>query len=799
MTKLPMLVGHSGRFLRSSVLTVFLILLALNPLFVPSSHAQQQCNGTPSVQKWVYPPSVEAGDPVTVSITVGGCSGEVSEPIPFDGVLLIDMSNSMDDDPPYSDPNDLRIDAAISFVNCVAADTELAIVTFSSDANLVQTMTSDKPLLVSQLDGLRGQAEGSTNMYDGMVLAQQHLTSLSSGQRERFIILLADGEDNSGHSSSEFFTLANNAAGHNIRYLTIALGSQADLFSLFTIATLTDGQWFTSADASELQGVYDTTCALAGSIAKTRQIELQEKLSAGVGVVPGSVVSDIPLTTSQIGLFESSGQIIGNIGTLGSTEGAFLQFDVTSDCLTPDSEQESVEEVVDHASSKVTYIFGVNEGEIPVPERSFVCTRPGDLRVNKEYDFVDSKLYITLESRYLSGTGNNIIQDIEVIERPSIWFQANPATASPPLSYLFPGSRFDTLVWKIAELGPGEIRTLSVYLEPMVCSENYNPPIPVNATKTAGGDPGRISYVRPDGTAGHIKMPFEEGSLSDVDPCDGRPDLVVAPAFSFSEYQNPPQIHPRQVLYNHESPWIWVDAYVGNGFWNGTSENVGDYISGAELAPSTTVPVDKRITVQGNGDYFYVDSKNVIYVKVANVGEKQTQVLDPGAKLLVYNHVTHHWDMLGAEALEALDLNDEKLLVFKLGQNVIQPEHIRAYALSPLEAMKIIRTLDPNLANRIDSWASGNISQWNTLANMPAIVPQDVLDILPDQCPWYDPFCWFVTTLHDQFENFLANLGSHMAWGKPSMKVSVILATADLEKHTHNNSSSEVIIIGEPN
>ncbi len=799
MTKPALSVGHSGGTLQCSMLAVFLVLLALNLLLVPSSRAQQQCNGTPFIQKWVDPPSAEAGDPVSVLITVGGCSGEVSEPIPFDGVLLIDMSNSMDDDPPYSDPNDLRIDAAISFVKCVAADTKLAIVTFSTDANLVQAMTSDKPLLESKLEGLKGQADGSTNMYDGMALAQQHLTSFSSGQRERFIILLADGEDNSGHSSSEFFTLANNAAGHNIHYLTIALGSGADLFSLFTIATLTDGESFTSTDASGLQGVYDTICALAGSIAKTRQIELHEKLDSGVAVVPGSVMSDIPLTDSQITQFESSGLIIGSIGTLGSTEGRFLKFDVAADCLTPDSEQESIEVDIDDASSKVTYIFGVNEGEVPVPEKSFVCTRPGDLRVNKEYDFADSKLYITLESRYLPGTGNNIIKDIEVIERPSIWFQANPTTASPPLNDLFPGSLNDTLVWKIAALNPGETKTLSVYLDPMACSANYHPPIPVNATKTAGGDPGRISYIRPDGTAGKIEMPFETGSLSAVDPCDGRPDLAVVPAFAFSEYRMPPPVLPRQVLYNHETPWIWVDSEVGNGFWNGTSENVADYIAGAELAPSTTVPVDKRITVQGNGDYLHVNSKNMVYVKVANVGDKQTQVIDPGAKLLVYNHATLHWDMLGAEAIQALDLNDEKLLVFKLAPNQIQPEHNKAYAVSPIEAMQIVRALDPNLANRIRSWASGNLSQWNVLSNLPAITPQDLLDVLPDQCPLYDPYCWFVTTLHDRFEAFLANRGRQMAWGKPSMNVSVILSAANLEKHTHNNSSSEVIIIGEPN
>ena len=740
MTILAVFFGKSGRIPRFFVLSVFFILLALNPLFVPSSHAQSQCNGTPSVHKSIYPPTVEAGDPVTVVITVSGCSGEVSEPIPFDGVLLIDMSNSMDDDPPYSDPNDLRIDAAISFVNCVAADTELAIVTFSSNANLVQSMTSDQPLLVSKLDGLRGQADGSTNMYDGMVLAQQQLTSFSSGERERYIILLSDGEDNSGHNAGEFVTLVNNAADHDIQYLTIALGSEADLFSLITFAELTDGRWFTSTDASQLQGVYDTICTLAGSIAKTRKIELHERLSAGVEVVPGSIISNIPFATGQIAVFESSGQIVGDIGTLGSTEGAFLQFEVTADCLTPDSEQESVEVVVDDVSSKVIYTFGVNEGEVPVPERTFECTRPGDLRINKEYDFVESKLYITLESRYLPGTDNNIIKNIVVIERPSFWFQASPASASPTLSYLFPGSQYDTLVWEIAELGPREIITLSVYLEPMACSENYHPPIPVNATKNTGGEPGWVSYVRPDGTKGKIVMPFEEASLSDVDPCDGRPDLAVAPAFSFSEYLNPPAILPMQVLYKHESPWMWVDSEVGNGFWNGTSENVGDYIRGAELASSTTVPVDKRITVQGNGDYFYVDAKNIIYVKVANVGDKQTQVLDPGAKLLVYNHATHHWDMLRTEAIQALEVNDEKLIEIKLVPNAIQPEHNRAYALPPLEAMKIIRALDSNLAGRIRSWANSNLPQWDTLVNHPAIVPMDELYILTDECPFLDPF-----------------------------------------------------------
>jgi hypothetical protein len=148
--------------------------------------------------------------------------------------------------------------------------------------------------------------------------------------------------------------------------------------------------------------------------------------------------------------------------------------------------------------------------------------------------------------------------------------------------------------------------------------------------------------------------------------------------------------------------------------------------------------------------------------------------------------------------MQTLEANDEKLIEIKVLPNAIQPEHIRAYALPPLEAMNIIRTLDPNLAGRIRSWANNNPSQWDTLVNQPAIVPQNLLDILPDECPFLDPFCWFSTTLQDRFEQFLTGQGIHMAWGKPSINVSVLLATANLEKHTHNNSSSEIIIIGQP-
>src|SRR5512139_2201246 len=82
--------------------------------------------GEPGITKYRSPDRVEAGQPVTVTIRIEGSSGEVPEPVPFDGVLVIDQSGSMAD----NDPSNKRIDAAESFVDCVAPMSRLGIVKY---------------------------------------------------------------------------------------------------------------------------------------------------------------------------------------------------------------------------------------------------------------------------------------------------------------------------------------------------------------------------------------------------------------------------------------------------------------------------------------------------------------------------------------------------------------------------------------------------------------------------------------------------------------------------------------------
>jgi hypothetical protein len=743
------------------------------------------------------PTSVEAGDPVHVLVSVQGCSGILTQPVNFDGVLVIDMSNSMDDDPPQSDPTDKRLDAAIAFVNCVAPQTRLAVVTFSDDAELLQALTSDKSILRSKIDSLRGRADGSTNMYDAMDIAQQHLIDFSYAGREKFIILLTDGMDNSGHSDLDFMNLADDAHGHGIRYLTIGLGEEADLARLFMIAVRTGGEWYISVDASQLLQIYTVICQYLTYQAKTREITLIERLNPQVKVVPGSVVSDIEgLTQEQINEFVTTGQMNVSLVALGSGEGKFVRFDIFSNCLNPDSVEERVNIGIDDLSSKVTYFFGNQEGQVMVPQRIFECTRPGDLRCRKEYDFRTSILTITCESRYLPGAAGNTIRNIRIIERPSIYFQPRLSSVSPPATLVFPETRTDVLVWEIPKLGPQEVIRLTVYLEPTVCSSQYAPPIVVNAGKDTGGGPGEISYLRPNGTSNTIPMPIIRTSLSNVETCDGRADISIAPAYTFSEYDQPPQFSPHSVLFKHDSSAIWVDSYVPNGFWDGVAENVGDYISGATLREtSSALPAEERIQVFGQGDFFKVDSKNSVIARIGNHGSKASGVITNGATLYVYNYVSSNWESIASENIPQIAPGERKLLKFPISQNTLQARHIKPYSLPLRYVMRLISILNPNLGTRMRDWANSNPSQWSSLENQGEILPEDVLNMLPNTCPWYDPYCWVTTTLRERFQQFLSQYGDVIAWGNRSAKTRIMLKGPDSERHTNNNISEEIFIV----
>jgi hypothetical protein len=751
--------------------------------------SQQTCNGTPDVNKWILTSSVEAGDPVGVSISVVGCTGEVNTLIPFSGALLIDMSLSMDD----SDSNDKRFDAAIDFVNCVSSGTELALIYFRDEATLRQQLTTDQDDLIGNINWLRNQANsGGTNMYDAMLLGQEELINTNS-QGEKFIILLADGGDTSNHSPSDFENLLMQAQSHNIRYYNIFLstgpGNIPGYTALELIAERTDGESYLGTDPSQLSQLYLEICDIAGRLVSTRDIVLYEKLNSNVEIIPGTIWSDIEsISQGDFDLFESSGEITADIGKLESSEGRSIGFEVNSHCLSPDSDEESIEVNVDDGSSIVTYNFGPYSGEVEVPLRTFECYKPGNLRVEKDYDLQTSVLSISLQNMYSAIPGkDNTIRNIRVIDNPSIYFQPRLSSAAPPIQTVFADALTDWLLWEIHELDPKETKTLKINLESRVCSNyRYSPPIDVNAGKNTGGGPGHIHYTRPDGTSDIIIMPFERTSLPMVETCDGRADIWIEAAYTYYEYMYSPEIDPYSALPKHESPHIWVDSEEELGFWDWSSESVGDFIIGASATSTDTgIPIERRIRVLRQGDVFSAISNNKIMVRIRNTGSELSEVLSTGARLLVFNHnhaVPSAWHLIGTEALPQINPQDSELISFLIAPNTLRPEHIRPYALTVEDAMQIISVLSPMVAANIRIWANSHTSEWSSLESQGKILPGDLLNVLNGRPKVF-------------FRNFLNSFGDTIAWGKPYAIVKVVVDEVTSEKHTNNNLSTEIIIV----
>ena len=78
--------------------------------------------------------------------------------------IAFDVSGSME-----GEPLQVAKESAISLVNSVPDGTPISLVSFGSQANLVQEATTDKNSVVAAIDSL--QANGETALYDGIVEA----------------------------------------------------------------------------------------------------------------------------------------------------------------------------------------------------------------------------------------------------------------------------------------------------------------------------------------------------------------------------------------------------------------------------------------------------------------------------------------------------------------------------------------------------------------------------------------------------------------------------------------------------
>jgi VWFA-related protein len=132
--------------------------------------------------------------------------------LPLNVALVLDLSDSIG---PFLGP--LR-DAASTTLAALKPEDEVALFTFSTEAELRVPLTKDKTTIVEQISSFK--AGGATNINDGIFAAAEYLLK-SAPKGRRVIILISDdvGTDAGGQGTRDIVTetMAADAAVYNLK------------------------------------------------------------------------------------------------------------------------------------------------------------------------------------------------------------------------------------------------------------------------------------------------------------------------------------------------------------------------------------------------------------------------------------------------------------------------------------------------------------------------------------------------------------------------------------------------------
>ncbi len=188
--------------------------------------------------------------------------------IPFDLVLLIDLSGST------SDKRDLIRKSTQSFIEAARPSDRLAIVTFADTTEVVCPLTADRARLIESANRIEGT--GGTRLWDALKFTLDNVVGPRTLGRRRAIVLMTDGVDNAlagGREGSEisFADLLEAVRKNDELIIPIYLDTERDrVFNSFgkrlyenarkTLALLAQesgGPYYTARKIGDLNGVYD--------------------------------------------------------------------------------------------------------------------------------------------------------------------------------------------------------------------------------------------------------------------------------------------------------------------------------------------------------------------------------------------------------------------------------------------------------------------------------------------------------------------------------------------------------------
>lgn len=170
----------------------------------------------------------------------------------IDVVFAIDVSGSMD----YYDRLSTAKVALQTFLDALEETDRAALVSFSTDAELLCDLTTDKEVVSSYISGL--EATWTTSMYKGLDTSIDLLTDDTQTYGYKMVILLSDGKDEPETTYQDYYAdLVQTAKENNIVVYTIGVGNGIDASTMIKVADETGGAYYHATQSSQITDVFE--------------------------------------------------------------------------------------------------------------------------------------------------------------------------------------------------------------------------------------------------------------------------------------------------------------------------------------------------------------------------------------------------------------------------------------------------------------------------------------------------------------------------------------------------------------
>lgn len=253
----------------------------------PTISLTTQFTQTHSQYKSFLPSDVtmfEFGQPVPFTITC--------PPDPVAVVLVVDRSGSMGFKPNTyeTDPDSVKWrstrNALTTYVQRMHDSDQVALMTFSTTVQLIEQFTDNKDLLIESVNSIR--IGGGTALWKAVYEAAMLLGTRP--ERRRVMIVLTDGADTMRDSVLTMSNAIWTAQRYGVQIFSVGLGDDVTRGALDSIATLTGGRFYFTADGSDLASIYEE---LSRVLVHTCHIEYQTPRPCRDGILhPLRVIYD---------------------------------------------------------------------------------------------------------------------------------------------------------------------------------------------------------------------------------------------------------------------------------------------------------------------------------------------------------------------------------------------------------------------------------------------------------------------------------------------------------------------------